>query len=42
VGRAKYAQRQAVLALSRRYLEEEIKDRDLLTSPEAMRAYLKA
>jgi len=28
--------------LSRRYLEEEIKDRDLLTSPETTRAYLKA
>ncbi|MCG6863462.1 MAG: DNA repair protein RadC [Chromatiaceae bacterium] len=42
LGKAKYAQLQAVLALSRRYLEEEIKDRDLLTSPEATRAYLKA
>jgi DNA repair protein RadC len=42
LGRAKYAQLQAVLALSRRYLEEEIGDRDLLTSPEATRAYLKA
>jgi len=31
-----------VQALSRRYLEEEIKDRDLLTNPEATRAYLKA
>ncbi|MCB2262151.1 MAG: DNA repair protein RadC [Candidatus Thiosymbion ectosymbiont of Robbea hypermnestra] len=41
VGKAKYAQLQAVLALSRRYLEEEIKGRDLLTSPEATRAYLK-
>jgi DNA repair protein RadC len=27
--------------MSRRYLEEEIRDRDLLTSPEATRAYLK-
>ncbi|WP_089728912.1 RadC family protein [Candidatus Thiosymbion oneisti] len=42
LGKAKYAQLQAMLALSRRYLEEEIKDRDLLTSPETTRAYLKA
>ncbi len=42
MGKAKYAQLQAVLALSRRYLEEEIRERDLLTSPEATRAYLKA
>ena len=42
LGKAKYAQLQAVLALSHRYLEEEIKDRDLLTSPEATRVYLKA
>jgi len=42
LGKAKYAQLQAVLAMSRRYLEEEIKDRDLLTSPEATRAYLKS
>ena len=42
LGRAKYAQLQAVLEMSRRYLGEEIKDRDLLTSPEATRAYLKA
>jgi DNA repair protein RadC len=41
LGRAKYAQLQAVLEMSRRYLGEEIKDRDLLTSPEATRAYLK-
>ena len=41
LGRAKYAQLQAVLEMSRRYLREEIKDRDLLTSPEATRAYLK-
>lgn len=42
LGKAKYAQLQAVLALSHRYLEEQIKDRDLLTSPEATRTYLKA
>lgn len=41
LGRAKYAQSQAVLEMSRRYLGEEIKGRDLLTSPEATRAYLK-
>lgn len=41
LGKAKYAQLRAVLEMSRRYLEEEIKDRDLLTSPEATRAYLK-
>jgi DNA repair protein RadC len=41
LGRAKYAQLQAVLAMSRRYLEEEMKNRDVLTSPEATRAYLK-
>ena len=42
LGKAKYAQLQAVLEMSRRYLAEEIKDRDLLTSPEATRAYLKS
>lgn len=42
LGKAKYTQLQAVLVLSRRYLEEKIKDRDLLTSPEATRTYLKA
>jgi len=41
LGKAKYAQLQAVLEMSRRYLGEEIKGRDLLTSPEATRAYLK-
>ncbi len=41
LGKAKYAQLRAVLEMSRRYLAEEIKDRDLLTSPEATRAYLK-
>ena len=41
LGKAKYSQLQAVLEMSRRYLGEEIKDRDLLTSPEATRAYLK-
>jgi len=42
LGKAKFAQLQAVLEMSRRYLAEEIKGRDLLTSPEATRAYLKA
>jgi len=41
LGKAKYAQLRAVLEMSRRYLAEEIKDRDLLSSPEATRAYLK-
>jgi DNA repair protein RadC len=42
LGRAKYAQLQAVLEMSRRYLHEEIAGRDVLTSPEATRNYLKA
>lgn len=42
LGKAKYAQLQAVLAMSRRYLEAELEDRDLLTSPEATRVYFKA
>jgi len=42
LGRAKYAQMQAVLEMSRRYLHEEIAGRDVLTSPEATRNYLKA
>jgi DNA repair protein RadC len=41
LGKAKYVQLRAVLEMSRRYLEEEITNRDLLTSPEATRAYLK-
>lgn len=42
LGRAKFAQLQAVLEMSRRYLRAELGTRDLLTSPEATRAYLKA
>jgi DNA repair protein RadC len=42
LGRAKYAQLQAVLEMSRRYLNEEIAGRDVLTSPESTRQYLKA
>jgi DNA repair protein RadC len=41
LGTAKYAQLQAVLEMSRRYLNEHIADRDVLTSPEATRQYLK-
>lgn len=42
LGKAKYAQLQAVLEMSRRYLKEEIAGRDVLTSPESTRQYLKA
>jgi DNA repair protein RadC len=42
LGRAKFAQLQAVVEMSRRYLLEETKNRDLLTSPEAARDYLKS
>jgi DNA repair protein RadC len=42
LGRAKYAQLQAVLEMSRRYLNEEIAGRDVLTSPESTRQYLRA
>ncbi|MEA3278467.1 MAG: DNA repair protein RadC [Pseudomonadota bacterium] len=42
LGRAKYAQLQAVLEMSRRYLREDMGSRDVLTSPEATRAYLKS
>jgi DNA repair protein RadC len=41
LGPAKYAQLQAVLEMSRRYLYDEIKGRDVIGSPEATRAYLK-
>lgn len=41
LGQAKYAQLQAVLELSRRYLLNQIRDVDVLTSPEATRDYLK-
>jgi DNA repair protein RadC len=41
LGTAKFAQLQAVVEMSRRYLREEIGERDVLTSPEATRAYLK-
>jgi DNA repair protein RadC len=42
LGRAKFAQLQAVLEMSRRYLLEDAKDRDLLTSPDAARDYIKS
>ena len=41
LGTAKYAQLQAVLELSRRYLLTRISGQDVLTSPEATRDYLK-
>jgi len=42
LGTAKYVQLQAVLELSQRYLRAEIAGRDVLTSPEATRTYLKS
>jgi DNA repair protein RadC len=42
LGKAKYAQLQAVLAMTRRYLHEEIAGRDVLTSPDSTRRFLKA
>ena len=41
LGAAKYAQLQAVLEMSRRYIQERIERRDVLTSPQATRAFLK-
>jgi DNA repair protein RadC len=41
LGLAKYAQLQAVLEMSRRYLREELARSDALTSPQATRDYLK-
>jgi DNA repair protein RadC len=42
LGTAKYAQLRAVLELSQRYLRSELAERDVLTSPEATRNYLKS
>jgi DNA repair protein RadC len=42
LGKAKYAQLQAVLEMSRRYLGDEITGRDVLTSPDRTRQYLKS
>ena len=41
MGAAKYAQLQAVLEMSRRALQEEIQRGDVLSSPRAVRDYLK-
>jgi DNA repair protein RadC len=41
LGRAKYAQLQATLELSRRYLQTRLTEADVLSSPEATRDYLK-
>ncbi len=41
MGMAKYAQLQAVLEMSRRYLREELGERDALTNVAATRRYLK-
>lgn len=41
LGTAKFAQLQAVLELSRRYLLTRLDDQDVLTSPQATRDYLK-
>ncbi|MFY9976325.1 MAG: DNA repair protein RadC [Chromatiaceae bacterium] len=41
LGRAKYAQLQAALELSRRYLRTRLGEADVLSSPEATRDYLK-
>lgn len=41
MGSAKYAQSQAVLEMSRRALQEDIAQRDALTSPQAVRDFLR-
>jgi DNA repair protein RadC len=41
MGPAKYAQLQAVLEMARRALEEKLKSRDILSSPESVREYLR-
>jgi DNA repair protein RadC len=41
LGRAKFAQLQAALELSRRYLKTRLTESDVLSSPEATRDYLK-
>ena len=41
MGPAKYAQLQAVMEMTRRALHEEIRQRDALTSPQAVRDYLR-
>jgi DNA repair protein RadC len=42
LGLAKYAQLQAVLEMSRRYLQEQLAQSDALTSPEHTRRYLQS
>ncbi len=41
IGRAKYVQLQAVLEMARRALQEEMRSGDALTSPRAVREYLR-
>lgn len=41
MGEAKYAQLQAVLEMARRALTEELKERDTLSTPQAVRDYLR-
>ena len=42
LGVAKYAQLQAVVEMSRRYLQPQLQESDALTSPDATRRYLQA
>lgn len=42
LGQAKYAQLQAVLEMSRRYLQEELRRGDILSSPDDTRRFLQA
>ena len=42
LGQAKYAQLQAVLEMSRRHLDEDLRERDSLHDPIAVRRYLQA
>lgn len=41
IGDSKYAQVQAIFEMSRRALQEQMRERDTLTSPQAVRDYLK-
>jgi DNA repair protein RadC len=40
LGKAKFCQLQATLELTRRYLDEQLRDKDIFTSPEQVRDYL--
>ena len=42
LGQAKYAQLQAVLEMGRRHLDEDLRERDSLSDPPAVRRYLQA